>query len=115
MRNTSPRRPAAALATAIAALGVLALLPVAGAQSPVDPATLVLRGGRIVTMDDAAPEAQAVAVRGDTIVAVGTDEEIARYVGPRPASSTSRPARDARLHRRPRPLHGHRPGEDGST
>ena len=45
------------------------------------PATLVLRNGRIVTMDDAKPEVQAVAARGETIVAVGTNDEVARLVG----------------------------------
>jgi predicted amidohydrolase YtcJ len=48
----------------------------------VEPATLVLRGGKIVTVDEARPEAQAMAVRGDRIVALGTNEEIAAYVGP---------------------------------
>jgi predicted amidohydrolase YtcJ len=46
-----------------------------------DSATLVLRGGKVVTMDDARPTASAVAVRGDTIVAVGDDEEIAQWIG----------------------------------
>jgi predicted amidohydrolase YtcJ len=47
----------------------------------VEPASLVLQNGRIVTVDEAKPEAQAMAVRGDTIVAVGTNEEIRPYVG----------------------------------
>ena len=53
-------------------------------QAPpqVQPATMVLRNGRIVTVDDARPEAQAIAVRGDVVVALGTDDEIDRYVGP---------------------------------
>jgi predicted amidohydrolase YtcJ len=46
------------------------------------PADLVLRGGKIVTVDDAKPEAQAIAVRGDTIVAVGSNDDIQRYVAP---------------------------------
>jgi predicted amidohydrolase YtcJ len=70
-------------ASGLAALAVVALLPVARAQNPVEPATLVLRNGRIATVDDAKPEAQALAARGDTLVAVGTNEEIAPYVGPR--------------------------------
>jgi len=78
MRNTSRRRSAAAAAL----LAVLALLPVARAQTRVEPATLVLRNGRIATVDDAKPEAQALAARGDTLVAVGTNEEIAPYIGP---------------------------------
>ena len=46
----------------------------------VTPADLVLRGGKIVTVDDARPEAQAIAVRGDTIVAVGSEQEIQPYI-----------------------------------
>jgi predicted amidohydrolase YtcJ len=46
------------------------------------PATLVLRNGKIVTVDAAMPEAQAIAVRGDRIVALGSNDAIQRYVGP---------------------------------
>ena len=53
----------------------------AAMQQPVQPADLVLRNGRIVTVDDEKPEAQALAVRGDTIVAVGSNQEIQPYVG----------------------------------
>ena len=68
----------------VAALASLALMLVAWQGPPkVEPATLVLRGGRIATVDEQKPEAQALAARGDTIVAVGTNEEIAAYVGPR--------------------------------
>jgi predicted amidohydrolase YtcJ len=56
---------------------------VSGCAARVDPADLVLRNGKIVTVDPARPSAQALAVRGDTIVALGTDEEIGRYVGDR--------------------------------
>ena len=45
-------------------------------------ADLVLRGGKVVTMDPMRPEAQAVAVRGEQIAAVGSDEEIAARIGP---------------------------------
>src|SRR5262249_1485536 len=45
-------------------------------------ADLVIRGGTIVTVDDARPEAAAMAVNGDTIVALGSDQEIQRYIGP---------------------------------
>ena len=48
----------------------------------VAPADLVLRGGRIVTVDDRLPEVQALAARGGTIVALGSNAEVARYVGP---------------------------------
>ncbi len=46
------------------------------------PADLVLKNGHVVTVDETRPEAQAVAVRGDRIVAVGSDAEIAKLVGP---------------------------------
>ena len=46
-------------------------------------ADLVLRGGKIATVDDNLPEAQALAVKDDTIIAVGTDAEINAYVGRR--------------------------------
>lgn len=51
-------------------------------QSQPAPATLVLQNGKIVTVDAALPEAQAIAVRGDRIVAVGTTQAIQQYVGP---------------------------------
>jgi predicted amidohydrolase YtcJ len=44
-------------------------------------ADLILRGGKIVTLDPARPEAEALAVRDGKIVAVGASEEIDRYRG----------------------------------
>lgn len=46
-----------------------------------EPADLVLRGGKVVTVDSVRPEAEAVAVRGSRIVAVGSDAEVARFIG----------------------------------
>ena len=51
-------------------------------EPPQEPADLVLRNGKVVTIDESRPEANAVAVRGGTIVAVGSNEEIEAYVGP---------------------------------
>lgn len=45
-------------------------------------ADLVLEGGHIYTADDAAPTAQAIAVKGSTILAVGSRNEIGRCIGP---------------------------------
>jgi len=45
-------------------------------------ATLVLQNGKVITVDANRPEAQAVAVRGDTIVAVGSNNEIKPFIGP---------------------------------
>jgi predicted amidohydrolase YtcJ len=61
------------------ACSVLAF-PLAGCAKRVDPADLVLTNGKIVTVDQARPEVQALAVRGDTIVASGTIDEIRPYV-----------------------------------
>jgi len=58
------------------------LLSAAVVTQQTAPATLVLRNGKIVTVDASLPEAQAVAIRGDRIVAVGTDQAIRPYVGP---------------------------------
>jgi len=46
-----------------------------------EPADLVLKNGKVVTVDKSNPEAQALAVRGETIVAVGTDKQIDAYIG----------------------------------
>jgi predicted amidohydrolase YtcJ len=64
-----------------AALLLPVLLSACSSTPAVEPATMVLRGGKVVTVDPARPEAQAVAIRGDRIVAVGSNEEIAPYVG----------------------------------
>jgi predicted amidohydrolase YtcJ len=55
--------------------------PAADTAARAETAELVLKNGRIVTLDDAHPEVQALAVRGDRILAVGTDGEIARNIG----------------------------------
>ena len=46
------------------------------------PADLILTNGHLVTVDSSQPEAEAVAITGDRILAVGTDAEIDRYRGP---------------------------------
>jgi hypothetical protein len=59
---------------------VLSTVVIAGQNQPA-PATLVLQNGKVVTVDAAMPEAQAIAIRGDRIVAVGTNQAIQQYVG----------------------------------
>jgi len=44
---------------------------------------LILTNGAVVTEDPARPGARAVAVRGDTIAAVGTDDDIVKLAGPK--------------------------------
>jgi predicted amidohydrolase YtcJ len=63
----------------IAVSGLSLLL---GSSPAPQPASLVLRNGKILTVDPAKPRAQAVALSADRIVAVGTNEEIDAYVGP---------------------------------
>jgi predicted amidohydrolase YtcJ len=57
----------------------ISLLACAPAEEPAD---LVLMGGRIVTMDDSYPQATALAARAGTLVAVGTEREVDRFIGP---------------------------------
>lgn len=62
-------------------LAVLTLLAVGcgGGQPPAD---LVLLGGRIVTVDEEHPEAEALAARGQEIVAVGEEDGVRQLIGP---------------------------------
>src|SRR5204862_5998591 len=48
-----------------------------------DTADLVLHGGRVWTVDPAVPEAQAVAVRGDRLLRVGSSASALALRGPR--------------------------------
>jgi len=70
---------------AAAVLGLaLSVKTIAGApQQTVQPADLVITNGKVVTVADGVPEAQAVASTGGRIVAVGTNAEIQKYVGPK--------------------------------
>src|SRR5438874_8397504 len=61
-------------ALAIATLTLAALF-----AQPVD---LVLRNGKIVTMNPAPPTAQAIAVRAGKITALGDDRTAASWIGP---------------------------------
>jgi predicted amidohydrolase YtcJ len=66
----------------IVAVLMVPSVSVVPAATQVEPATLVVTNGKIVTVDAAEPEAQAIAARGDRIVALGTAADIRRYVGP---------------------------------
>jgi hypothetical protein len=60
-------------------LAALAALPAAVCAQPAD---LVLRNGKIVTMNTAQPVVQALAVRAGRITALGSDTDAARWIGP---------------------------------
>jgi len=52
-------------------------------KKAVEPADLILMNGKIVTVDEALPQAEALAVRGDKIVAIGRNKDIQRFQGER--------------------------------
>jgi predicted amidohydrolase YtcJ len=62
---------------------MVALIATAGMLGAQQPAPdLVLTNGKIITVDERFTIAQALAIRGDRIVAVGTNQEIAQLAGP---------------------------------
>ncbi len=71
-----------ALASIAAVACTLAAACAAKSPSAAAPADLVLDHGKIVTMDSANPQGQAVAITGDRVTAVGSDADIQKYVGP---------------------------------
>ena len=68
----------------LGSLAVLSLAACAGSEAGVDvePADYVFTNARVYTSDVAQPWAEAVAVRGTDIVAVGSDEDVAPLTGP---------------------------------
>jgi hypothetical protein len=73
--------PFLALVTLTAGLAaVAARVPQTPASVPAD---LVLTNAKVVTLESAAPEAQAVAIAGSRIAAIGSAADIKRHVGPR--------------------------------
>ena len=62
---------------------VLVVLAVGGLYGCVkkQPADLVLTNGKIITLEEIAPTAEALAVAGDRIVAVGTAKKIKPFIG----------------------------------
>jgi len=69
--------PVAAFAVSLAALFTACAAP-----APENPADLVLVNGNVYTLDDDRPTAQAIAIRGERIVAVGSDDEARALAGP---------------------------------
>lgn len=57
---------------------LLGLMPT---QSQVEPADLVLQNGNVYTANDKSPHAQAIVVKGDRVVFVGSDSNAQKYVG----------------------------------
>jgi len=57
-----------------------ALVFLAGCAAP-EAADLILTNGRVYTLDEAQPWAEAVAIRGERILAVGSNGDVRRYTG----------------------------------
>ncbi len=64
----------------------LAVVAAAGcgtpARSPAPRASMVLLGGEVITNDPARPRAQAIAIRGNRLLAVGDDAAVRALIGP---------------------------------
>lgn len=69
------------LLTAFAASALVSLTAPGAMRAAQAPPDLILVNGRIVTADDARPEAEAIAMRGETIVALGTSAEMKALAG----------------------------------
>ena len=84
MKQQITRRNFLGSSAAVVPVGFAAALPSAYAAvtSTGDRADMIVTGGRVLTMDPAAPRASAMAVRGDRLLAIGTDEEIESLAGP---------------------------------
>lgn len=71
-----------ALLASVAALSVPALVTDRASGQQIVPADRIWSGGPVLTMNDAALRAEAVAERGGRIVAVGSTAEVMRFRGP---------------------------------
>ena len=48
----------------------------------VEPASMVIYNGKVVTVDDTMPEANGIVINGDRIDLVGSNTEVEAYIGP---------------------------------
>lgn len=69
-------------ATAAASLGLIPGAASATTQNATGPADLIITGANVLSMDPAFPSATAVAVRGQHILAVGSDDDVLGLKGP---------------------------------
>ncbi len=75
------RRQFLGSAAAVASAGTVAGKAQAAAQDATGPADLIITGATVLTMDPAIPKASAVAVRGEHILAVGSDADVLNLKG----------------------------------
>jgi len=67
----------------MSATAFAASAPIAGFPPKLPTADLLLRDAVIATLDPLQPRAQAMAVRAGRVLALGSDDAIARYIGPK--------------------------------
>ena len=67
--------------TYLVSLLLVAMLISACEFSETNTADLILTNGKVVTVDEETPDGEAIAIRADTIMAIGTSEEIAALSG----------------------------------
>ena len=60
---------------------IISVLVFSPATAKVQPADIVFKNGNIYTVNDRRPKAEAVAVKGDRIIFVGSNREAQKYVG----------------------------------
>src|SRR5262245_24680623 len=78
-RPTSSVVAATLLTAAVGAIQIVrAPIAAQGSEAP----DLVFSNGKVVTVDERFSVAQAVAIKGDRIVSVGSNQEIAKLAGP---------------------------------
>lgn len=63
-------------------LASTAIFTISCAPQSDNPADMVLRGGKVVTVDPNVPDGEAVAIKDGLIMAVGSDGDIRAYIGP---------------------------------
>jgi predicted amidohydrolase YtcJ len=80
--NLAMRKLTLFTAIALAVSGVTAAPRAQRAGTAAAPADLVLTNGRIVTVDDGRPEAEAIAISKDRIQAIGSAADIKPMIGP---------------------------------
>jgi hypothetical protein len=76
------RRQFFGTAAAAASIGAMPASASAASTDATGPADLVIRGARLLTMDPAIPSATAIAIRGERILAVGSDDDVMNLAGP---------------------------------
>ncbi|WP_299360372.1 amidohydrolase family protein [uncultured Paracoccus sp.] len=69
-------------ASAAALMAISTIAPALAQDAPQEAADIVLTGGNILTVDESFSTASAVAIEDGRFVAVGSDDEVAAFVGP---------------------------------